>query len=619
MKSISYILVLLQTVVLLCVTGYARETRKDSVSVGVPEWSKHVVWYQVFPERFCNADRRNDPTVSDQVGAWPHQLTEGWQISDWVGDWYELQPWEKSDGKGFYYHVQQRRYGGDLQGIIDKLDYLKNLGIGAIYLNPIFQSPSLHKYDASYYHHIDKNFGPDPEGDQKLWSEENPADPSTWKWTSADKLFLTLLNEAHKRDIKIIIDGVFNHVGRTFWAFEDLRRNQKDSKYKDWFTVKKWDNPKTPQDEFEYVGWNGVRELPQLREDDNGIVPGPREHIHAVVRRWMDPNGDGNPADGIDGWRLDVAEKVKPVFWRAFRQWVREINPNAYVVGEIWWEDWEKGIMYNASPWLQGDMFDAVMNYRWARESAFFFAGSKTKISASEFSHRLEKLLHEYPDESNHVLLNLFDSHDTDRLGSRIVNGDLSYDKRVGAADNRDYLVRKPNDEEIAIQKLMVLFQMTYLGAPMVYYGDEAGMWGGDDPDCRKPMLWQDLKYQNERSHPYGKLRTDDSNTFNTNLFGWYKKMISLRNNHSALQTGACEFLGSDDAKDVFAFARVNDAEQVFVILNNSSVQQEFVLSLPQKYQKRTWKDLLGSDHSVTGINELKVILGPKSGKVLGN
>ena len=241
----------------------------------VPEWPKHVVWYQVFPERFRNGDPANDPTVEDQLGAWPNERTQGWHISPWTCDWYQSQPWEKMDNKGFYYHVQQRRYGGDLQGVIDKLDYLKSLGIGALYFTPLFQSPSVHKYDATMYHHIDKNFGPDPDGDKKIWAKENPEDPSTWKWTSADRLFLTLLQEAHKRNIKVIIDGVFNHVGTTFWAFEDVRKKQQASKYKDWFTVTRWDDPSTPQNEFDYVGWNGVRDLPEWRQDENGIVHGP--------------------------------------------------------------------------------------------------------------------------------------------------------------------------------------------------------------------------------------------------------------------------------------------------------------------------------------------------------
>ncbi|MEK7671087.1 MAG: alpha-amylase family glycosyl hydrolase, partial [Bacteroidota bacterium] len=286
-------------------------------------WAKEAVWYQIFPERFRNGDKNNDPTVNDIRGSWPHDELKEWHISSWTGDWYTLQPWEEANGKGFYYNAQLRRYGGDLQGVIDKLDYLKKLGINAIYLNPIFESPSLHKYDATMYHHVDNNFGPDPEGDRRIWSSENPADPKSWKWTSADKRFLKLLSEAHKRNMRVIIDGVFNHVGMTFWAIEDVKKNGEKSTYKDWFTVKSYDNPATPENEFSYDGWFGVKELPELREDANGLLPGSREHIQAIVKRWGDPNSDGNPSDGVDGWRLDVADMVAIPFWQDFRKWVR--------------------------------------------------------------------------------------------------------------------------------------------------------------------------------------------------------------------------------------------------------------------------------------------------------
>ncbi|HEX9613859.1 MAG TPA: alpha-amylase family glycosyl hydrolase, partial [Bacteroidota bacterium] len=136
------------------------QSETNPPDVNVPSWAKSAVWYQIFPERFRNGDPSNDPKREDLVGSWPHEFPANWQISNWTGDWYELQPWESAD-RGFYYHAQHRRYGGDLQGVIDKLDYLKDLGITAIYFNPLFESPSLHKYDAASFHHIDDNFGPD--------------------------------------------------------------------------------------------------------------------------------------------------------------------------------------------------------------------------------------------------------------------------------------------------------------------------------------------------------------------------------------------------------------------------------------------------------------------------
>src|SRR5690606_35740788 len=169
------------------------------------------------------------------------------------------------------------------------------------------------------------------------------------------------------RGMKIILDGVFNHMGLRSFAFEDVVRNQQQSRFADWFTITSWDNPATPdRNEFAYEGWMGVAELPELREDENGLIEPIRDYVFASVRRWMDPNGDGDPSDGVDGWRLDVAEMVSIRFWEAFRDTVRAINPEAYLVGEVWWEDWRNRKIFNARPWLEGDAFDAVMNYRWA-------------------------------------------------------------------------------------------------------------------------------------------------------------------------------------------------------------------------------------------------------------
>lgn len=179
----------------------------------VPEWAKKAIWYQIFPERFCNGDSNGNPTLAMIEGAWPHDQTSPWQIHPWTSDWYELQPYEQANGQGLWHNLLRRRYGGDLQGIIDKLDYLQDLGISAIYLNPIFESPSHHKYDGTLYHHIEPTFGPDPEGDRLLIAKENPADPESWPWTTADKLALQLIKEVHKRGMGIIFDGVFNHMG----------------------------------------------------------------------------------------------------------------------------------------------------------------------------------------------------------------------------------------------------------------------------------------------------------------------------------------------------------------------------------------------------------------------
>jgi cyclomaltodextrinase / maltogenic alpha-amylase / neopullulanase len=601
------------------VPGCARHDAEQPIPaklLHVPDWARDAVWYQIFPERFRNGDPSNDPTADDLAVSFPFKRPKDWRISKWTGDWYEMQPWEKQEGKKFYDIVFQRRYGGDLQGVLDRLDYLRDLGVTALYFNPLFESPSLHKYDASTYHHIDNNFGPDPTGDAALWAAERPEDPATWQWTAADKLFLKVVEEAHHRGMHVIIDGVFNHVGTTFWAFRDIREKGQASKFKDWFTVTSWDNPATPADEFDYRGWIGLKDLPEWREDDGGLVAGPRDYIHTIVRRWMDPNGDGNPSDGIDGWRLDVADMVGFPFWRQFRQWTREINPESYLTGEIWWEDWSHNKMFNGEPWLRGDVFDAVMNYRWAAEAMHFFRDRKMKTSATEFAARLDALRSDYRPEVSPVLMDLYSSHDTDRMGSMMVNRDLLFDHGVSTRDNPDYDVRKPNAEEIRRQKLMVLFQMTYVGAPMVYYGEEAGMWGGDDPDERKPMLWPEMTFDPEVCHPLEKARPRDVVAFDSVLFNAYRSLMRLRTAEPALRRGAYRMVSADNAQDALAFERSLGNDRLLIILNNG---ESCTLSVPLAIQDNgtRWTDLQTNELFVADKSALSVPLARVAGRLL--
>ena len=576
----------------------------------VPEWAKKAVWYQIFPERFCNGDNTNDPTWKDIEGAWPHFLPANWQIHPWTSDWYKLQPWEKENGHNFYWNAGLRRYGGDLQGIIEKLDYIQELGITAIYLNPLFESPSLHKYDASMYHHIDNNFGPNPELDREIWQKEEPGNPNTWKWTSADSMFLQLIRECHNRNIKIIIDGVFNHVGTTFWAFQDVVKNQEKSQYRDWFTIKKWDDPETEENEFDYECWYGARDLPEFREDEKGLVDVVKKHVHSVVNRWMDPNNDGDPSDGIDGWRLDVAEKVNILFWKEFRTWIRAINPEAYTTGELWWEDWQNNIMVNAAPWLQGDAFDACMNYRLANAVKEFVIDKKNKITVEGFVDSLNSYMNDYPKDNVYVLQNLMDSHDVDRLLSQIINPDNWYDHDANPGQNPDYDVRKPNDKELLIQRFIVGIQMTLPGAPMIYYGDEAGMWGGDDPDCRKPMVWPDLVYEPEVSHPFNKPRPTDSVSFNKDLLKWYKKLITMRNENLTLALGNINFFLVDNENEILGYERIFGDDKIIIILNNKNQITNYKLNLTESLQgENTFQELIGGKEfkSTDGIFDLSL------------
>ena len=572
----------------------------------VPQWAKKVVWYQIFPERFRNGDVRNDPTIKDIEGAYPHDATSPWQIHPWTSDWYELQPYEKQNGKDIWFNLQRRRYGGDLQGIIDKLDYIQDLGITAIYLNPIFEAPSLHKYDGATFHHVDPNFGPDPNGDREVIKKEIPDDPSTWIWTSADKLFLELVKQVHQRKMYIIIDGVFNHMGLNSWAFKDVAKNQQNSKYKDWFTIKSWDDPKAGT-KFKYEGWFGVKEIPELREDENGIVAAPKKYIFDITKRWMDPDNDGNPKDGIDGWRLDVAFCVKHPFWKDWRNHVRSINPEAYLTAEV------IDSIPVIKPYLEGDEFDAVMNYNFAFTCADYFISDKTKIKTSKFDKLLKELREAFPGGVEYVQQNLFDSHDTNRLLSHIVNRDIGsfrdWAKYYGISkgDNPKYDTRKPTEDEIRIAKLMIIFQMTYVGAPMVYYGDEIGMWGANDPDCRKPMVWADLKYENEIYSPdQTKKNKSDKVEPNNDLLVHYKNLIRIRNENPALQLGNFSTVLVDNKKELYAFSRNYKDEKIIVVINNNNKTQYAKIKIPTNTK---WIDLLNVNAEYRG-NKSKQNIG---------
>ncbi len=589
--------------------GFSMNDNKEFV----PNWAKKVVWYQIFPERFRNGDTSNDPTKESIYNSWPHDNESDWEVHPWTSDWYELQEYEKDNEKDVWFNIQRRRYGGDLQGIIDKLDYLKDLGVSALYLNPIFESPSLHKYDGATYHHVDPYFGPDPAKDKETIKSETPDDPSTWIWTEADKLFLNLIKEVHKRDMYIIIDGVFNHMGLNSWAFKDVLKSQKESKYADWFKIKSWDDEEKGT-KFDYTGWYGVRELPELKQDENGIVEGPKKYIFDATKRWMDPNGDGKTDDGIDGWRLDVAFMVKHGFWKDWRKHVKSINPNSYITAEI-----IDSIETN-KPYLQGDEFDAVMNYNFAFSCADYFISDKTRIKTSEFDKQLEVLRNAYPKGVSYVMQNLFDSHDTNRLLSHIVNKDLHPYRDWGnyfgksKGENKNYKTTKPTEEDYQTMKLMIIFQMTYLGAPMVYYGDEVGMWGANDPCCRKPMLWEDLQYEDEVYFPdQTKQEKADEVNVNKDILEHYKKLIHIRNSNIPLQLGDYETLLIDDEKEIYVFERNHEGEKVIVAINNSSSEQNVEI---EKEKAINFVDVLSGEKDQYKGSKLEFTLKPEWARI---
>jgi glycosidase len=401
--------------------------------------------------------------------------------------------------------------------------------------------------------HVDESFG--TQGDYaKAEAVENLLDPKTWTWTPTDLLFLEVLKEAKKLGIRVILDGVFNHVGTAHPAFRDVQAKHGGSAYKDWFSIRSWEP-------FEYDGWAGFLELPVFRKNDQGFTSDEvKQHIFNVTRRWMDPNGDGDPSDGIDGWRLDVPNEVAMPFWFEWRALVKSMNPDAYIVGEIW---------KRADQWLDGRSFDAVMNYPFAETIIQWIRDRNHKINVSEMDRRLAELRRAYPAESTYVLQNLVDSHDTDRLVSKMRHPDSQYDKGNREQENPAYLGGKPSSEEYRKARLIALVQMVYVGAPMVYYGDEVGMWGADDPTNRKPMLWKDLE-------PYEK---SDENFVDEVHLDWYRRIISLRQAHPALRRGSFETVLNDDAQDTWIFLRSLAGENILVAINASSNEVQIDLS----------------------------------------
>ena len=538
----------------------------------VPDWAADAVFYQIFPERFRNGDRSNDPTRESLE--FPDIVPENWKVSSWTAEWYERDAWEKQLGTNFYDDgVFHRRYGGDLQGVIDKLDYLSELGINTIYFNPLFYARSLHKYDGNSFHHIDPHFGPDPQGDFRIMSTETD-DPETWKWTAADKLFLKLLKYAHSRRIRIIIDGVFNHSGRDFFAFKDIVEKQEASPYVSWYMVESFDNPNTAANEFKYKGWWGVDTLPEFADNDagNDLHPAPKSYVMTATRRWMDPNADGDPSDGIDGWRLDVANEIPDKFWRDWNAMVRQVNPQAYTVAEIW---------DGAGDYLKDCGFSATMNYHGFAFPVKGFLIDQ-KLPAAKFASLIQTRMAEHDRDVQYALQNLIDSHDTDRVASMIVNSgrkpnylnaarfDYDVGERVSSRRDKSYRVRTPNPRERRVQQLVAIFQMTFVGAPMIYYGTEAGMDGGDDPDDRMPMYWEDLEYAPRTKGPWNELGENHPVKFDRDLFQFYKNLVKTRKSLKSLRRGSFQVVHTVDDCGLIAFERKLGDERVLVILNRS-------------------------------------------------
>ncbi|MDX1616532.1 MAG: glycoside hydrolase family 13 protein [Candidatus Promineifilaceae bacterium] len=453
-----------------------------SQSRSTPAWVQDAIFYQIFPDRFAKSERLTKPA--------------------------NLQAWDDPP-------TQQGYHGGDLLGIVEKLDYLEELGVNALYLNPIFRSASNHRYHTHDYYQVDPLLG-------------------------GNAALAELVEALHQRGMRLVLDGVFNHASRGFFQFNDILENGPHSAWLDWFVIQDW--PLSPYDgdrPANYISWWGNRALPKFNTDNEQV----REFIYDVATYWLREYD-------IDGWRLDVpAEIDTPGFWETFRQHVKEAKADAYLVGEIW----------NQAPdWLSGARFDGLMNYPFAAAVTAFVAGDRVSptlvkgrsydpyppADAEAFAQRIDELLEGYAWPVTLSQLNLLDSHDTPRLLS-LARGDA------------------------AGLSLATLLQMTFPGAPCIYYGDEIALRGTtaydephDDADARWPFPWH------ERSR------------WNEELLKDVRQLVAMRHQEPVLRSGAFSPLRAKD--HCYAFARHESNTALITIVNAGEEAHSDTLSLPE-------------------------------------
>ncbi|NQX69049.1 alpha-glycosidase [Paenibacillus alba] len=447
-----------------------------------PDWAKSAIFYQIMPDRFANGDPRIDP---DGVLEWGDQPTN------------------------------DSHFGGDLQGIIDHLDYLTELGITAIYLTPIFEAPSNHKYDTVDYKKVDPHFG----------------DTAVLK---------KLVAACHDRNMKVVLDAVFNHSSVNFPPFKDVIEKGEQSAYVDWFHIH--DFPvEVKEGTVNYATFGFYASMPKL----NTTNPEVKQYLLDVAEHWL-------KEVQIDGWRLDVANEIDHSFWRDFRKVVKKANPDAYIIGEAW---------SDSLRWLLGDQFDSVMNYPFSDRILQFFQSEQP--NGLSFAENMNNILMRYPLQTNEVLFNLLGSHDTPRV--------LTMFK-----ENKNRL------------KLAVAFLLTYIGTPCIFYGDEIGLTGEQDPDCRKCMEWDPAKQDRE-------------------LFEFYKLMIQLRKKHEVLRFGRFSFLRADAEDGRIIYERRNKKE-VFTIWMNQS-EETALLAQPADTETEHWQDAFSGDpvKSVDGFVSIEL------------
>lgn len=589
----------------------------------IPEWSRNVIWYQIFPERFRNGDPSNDPRKEDIQKTFPEEVPENWEVSKWGSNWYREDVYMKElEGMDFAAKAQLRRYGGDLQGVLDKVDYLAELGITGVYFNPLNDAPSLHKYDPRHWRHVDRNFGPDPDGDIAVMEREIPDDPTTWQWTSADKLFLEVIGAFKSKGIRVIMDYSWNHTGYDFWAVNDIRNRGKESSYKDWFVIERYNDPATTEDETRIEGWWGFKYLPLIRQrvesprhrppyEGNLASDSLKQHIFNVSRRWLDPKEDGSMEGGIDGFRLDVAAEMSMGWWRDYRKFIRSLNPEAVLIGEVWWFDWED--MIGVEKMVQGDQFDAVMNYRWYALSRGLFTQTEPALKPSEFVEKYTDLVKDISMESQQAMMNIVATHDTPRIVTSLFN-ESRFDVGSKLSENPHYKHNRPDASTWKLLRTYLLHQFTFVGAPHIWNGDELGMWGANDPDNRKPIWWEDIEFEPEVNISSGDpVRHQDVVKPDLDLLIYYRRLIEMRKRYQVLAFGGIDYLIQDDQNMLFGYKRFYGKEETMVFFNLSDKVQ----NIEHIVANGAYHDLLGDEIIRVTDNTLVLELSPKTGRAL--
>ncbi len=563
-----------------------------------PDWMKGAVMYQIFTDRFRNGDPSND--VLDREYFYLGEPVR--RVSEWSQD-----PDPKSDSNEFY--------GGDLQGVLDKLDYLQDLGVEVIYFNPLFVSPSSHKYDTQDYDHIDPHFGSIVRDEGVLLPEGSTDNAKATRYvnrvtsnenlTASDRLFIKLVKEAHRRGMKVILDGVFNHCGsfnkwmdreRIYEHAEDYEKGayvDAESPYNNFFRFHGGAWPYNPN----YEGWWDYDTLPKLNYDDSVEL---YQYVLGIGCKWV------SPPFNADGWRLDVAAdlghspEANHEFWRCFRKAVKQANPNAVILAEHY------GSAYD---WLRGDQWDSVMNYDAFMEPLTYFLTGMEKHSdkyhpelennAAEFWNRMQKDANQiFTTGALLVAMNELSNHDHSRFLTR-TNHKVGRSATLGCRA-AEYGV-KPE-----VMREAVVVQMTWPGAPTIYYGDEVGLCGFTDPD-------------NRRTFPWG--REDKV------MLRFHKEMIRIHRERRELCTGAFRAMGGE--RGIIAYGRFNRDNASFIVVNNNdhAVIREFAvrsLGVPDgaimyRVIETTQKDF-DMEHVPHTVKKgrITLILPPRSAGIVG-